>query len=266
VDAERTTWNIDPTQVERAITAKTKAIIPVHLYGHAADMEPIMALAERHRLWVIEDAAEAHGAEYKGRRVGGLGHLGSFSFYGNKIITTGEGGMIVTDNPDLAQRMRFLKDHAMSTEKRYWHPEIGFNYRLTNLQAALGVAQMDRIDEIIAIKRRHAAQYNTLLGGTPGLTLPPEASWARNVYWMYSVLIEPTHRLGRDALMAGLRSRDIDSRPFFYPIHSMPPYATGEDFPVSDELSRTGINLPSAATLTEDQIALVAKTVRELMQ
>jgi perosamine synthetase len=264
VDAEPDTWNLDPAQVEAAITPRTRAIIPVHLYGHPVDMEPILALAEKHKLWVIEDAAESHGAEYKGRRVGGLGHLGCFSFYGNKIITTGEGGMVVTDDQELAQRATFLKDHAMSSVKRYWHPEIGFNYRLTNLQAALGVAQMERIDEVIRIKRQHAAYYNALLANVPGLTLPPEAPWALSVYWMYSVLVEEAYGVGRDELMARLQERGIDSRPFFYPIHTMPPYAAGERFPVAEELSRKGINLPSAATLTEDQIAFIAETLREL--
>ena len=266
VDSEMATWNLDPAQVAAAITPRTKAIIPVHLYGHPADMDPIMESAQKHRLWVIEDAAEAHGAIYKGRKVGSIGHLNCFSFYGNKIITTGEGGMLLTDDEALAKRARFLKDHAMSPDKRYWHPEVGFNYRLTNLQAALGVAQQERIDEIIDKKRQIAARYNALLSEVPGLRLPPEADWATNVYWMYSVLVEPAYGMSRDALMTALRAQGIDSRPFFYPIHTMPPYQTDAHFPVAALLSNQGINLPSSATLSDSQVDFIAETLSELAQ
>ncbi len=266
VDSEPQTWNMDPARIEEKITGCTKAIIPVHLYGHPADMDPILEIAKRHHLYVIEDAAEAHGALYKGRRAGSLGDMSCFSFYGNKIITTGEGGMVLTDNAEWAERARSLRDHGMSKEKRYWHPEIGFNYRLTNLQAALGVAQLERIEEIIAAKRRNAALYNGLLRSVPGISLPPEASWARNVYWMYSILAEDSYGLARDELMKELKARDIDSRPFFYPIHTMPPYqagAEGQEFPVATELSRKGLNLPSSATLTPQQITQICQVLKD---
>ncbi len=263
-DSEPLTWNIDPQDIASRITPRTRAIIPVHLYGHPADMQPIMELAVQHHLTVIEDAAEAHGATSHGKRVGSLGRLGAFSFYGNKIITTGEGGILTTDDGILDERLRFLRDHAMSASRRYWHPEVGFNYRITNLQAALGVAQMERIDEFIAHKRRIASEYNRLLQEVPGITRPPQAEWAESVYWMYSILLDESFPLPRDEVMARLRQQGIDSRPFFYPIHTMPPYASGLRLPVAEDFSRRGLNLPSAVTLTEGDIQRVANALREL--
>lgn len=263
-DSENATWNIDPNDIARRITPRTKAIIVVHLYGHPADMDQIIRLAHAHDLYVIEDAAEAHGAEYHGRRVGSLGNIGTFSFYGNKIITTGEGGMLTLDDEILAKRATFLRDHAMSSEKRYWHPEIGYNYRLTNLQAALGVAQLERIDEMIAQKRSNAALYTNLLHDVRGLSLPPEAPWAKSVYWMYSILVNEDFPLTRDELMAHLKAHDIDSRPFFYPIHTLPPYRSGETYPVAEDLARHGINLPSSTKLTAADIRRVAAALHDV--
>lgn len=264
VDSEPATWNIDPQRIEEKITPRTKAIIPVHLYGHPVDMDPLLQLARKHNLYVIEDAAEAHGAEYKGRRVGSLSDVGCFSFYGNKIITTGEGGMLTTDSEEILEKARLLRDVAMSPEKRYWHSRIGFNYRMTNLQAAVGVAQMERIEELIQRKREIAEIYASLLRDLPGVTLPPEASWAKNVYWMYSVLIEDDFGPKRDEVMTGLRERGVDSRPFFYPLHSLPPYNDGEKFPVAEKIARKGINLPSGVTLTKEEIERVIEALREL--
>jgi perosamine synthetase len=263
-DSEPVTWNIDPQDIARHITPRTRAIIPVHLYGHPADMQPIIELAVQHHLTVIEDAAEAHGATCRGQRVGSLGRLGAFSFYGNKIITTGEGGILTTNDGILDERLRFLRDHAMSTSRRYWHPEVGFNYRITNLQAALGVAQMERIEEFITRKRRIAAEYDRLLQKVPGITRPSHAKWAEPVYWMYSILLDDSFPLPRDEVMARLRQQGIDSRPFFYPIHTMPPYASDLRRPVAEEISRRGINLPSAVTLTEEDIQRVAEALRVL--
>jgi len=263
VDSEPRTWNLDPDAVEAAITPRTRAIIPVHVYGHPADMGRIMDIARRHKLWVVEDAAEAHGAEYRGQRVGSLGHIGCFSFYGNKIITTGEGGMLVTNNAALARRAQFLKDHAMDPERRYWHPEIGFNYRLTNVQAALGVAQLERIDHLIELRRSHARQYQSELADVPGLTLQPEEPWARSVYWMYSILIQDDYGYTRDEVIAGLKRKGVDTRPFFHPSHVMPPYRTGQHLPVAEELSRKGLNLPSGPTLTEEQIHFVCQLLKD---
>jgi perosamine synthetase len=213
---------------------------------------------------VVEDAAEAHGACYRNRRVGSLGILNCFSFYGNKIITTGEGGMLMTDDENLVERARFLRDHAMSPERRYWHPEIGYNYRMTNLQAALGVAQLEQIEAFIAQKRSIAQTYNRLLENVPGLVLPPEAEWASSVYWMYSILVTEAFPVSREDLAAHLRSRGIDSRSFFHPVHTLPPYQNGDSYPVSERLSRQGLNLPSGVALTEEDLGRVARAIFEL--
>ncbi len=262
VDSERTTWNLDPASIEEKITPRTRAIMVVHIYGHPVDMDPVLEIASRHNLYVIEDAAEAHGAEYKGRRAGSLGDVACFSFYGNKIITTGEGGMVTTDDPELAERARFLKDHAMSSTKYYWHSRVGYNYRLTNVQAAIGLAQLENVAQRIEKKRHIARAYSARLEKVKGLTLPVEEAWAKNVYWMYSVLVEDDYGLDRDGLMARLKKAGIDSRPFFYPLHTLPPYAgSGERFPVAEELARKGLNLPSASTLTEQDIDRVCKII-----
>jgi perosamine synthetase len=261
VDVDRSTWNIDPSKLEERLTDRTKAIMAVHLYGHPCNMDVIMAIAKNHNLKVIEDAAEAHGAEYKSKRVGSIGDIGSFSFYGNKIITTGEGGMITTNNSKLVEKMRMLRDHAMSKTRRYWHDMLGYNYRLTNIQAAIGVAQMEQIDGFIEKKRQNAALYNSLLGDIKSITLPAEADSCKNVYWMYSVLIENDFGLSRDEVMDRLNEKGIDTRPFFYPLNQLPMYKNDGVYPVSDELSRKGINLPSATTLTESDIRTVCEAL-----
>jgi perosamine synthetase len=261
VDSEPRTWNMDPEKIEEKITSRTKAIIPVHLYGHPVDMDPILDIAEDHDLYVIEDAAEAHGAEYKGKKVGSLGDIGTFSFYGNKLITTGEGGMLVSDNEELIEKARIYRDHGMSPERRYWHPVIGYNYRLTNVQAAIGVAQLEKVDRIIESKRSNARLYNSLLSDIEGITLPPEEKWAKNVYWMYSILIEKGFKCSRDELMESMKEKGIETRPFFYPVHTMPPYYVGEKYPVAESLSAKGINLPSAVNLTEGEIRHVAGVI-----
>jgi perosamine synthetase len=264
VDSDEKTWNIDPSKIEENITERTKAIIVVHLYGHPCDMAPIIKIAERYNLRVIEDAAEAHGAEYNLRRVGSFGDAGVFSFYGNKIITTGEGGMITTNNTELMKKMRMLRDHAMSNTKRYWHDVLGYNYRMTNIQAAIGVAQMEQINGFIEAKRRNAAIYNSLLNKIDGITLPPEADGCKNVYWMYSVLIEDNFGISRDEVMVRLQEKGIDTRPFFYPLHQLPIYRRDTVYPVSMTLSRKGINLPSATTLTETDIRTVCEALYSL--
>jgi perosamine synthetase len=263
-DSEPRTWNIDPVDIARKITQKTKVILPVHLYGHPAEMQPILDLASKHHLIVLEDAAEAHGAFYKNQRVGSLGKVGAFSFYGNKIITTGEGGILTTNDDALAEKLRFLRDHAMSPQKRYWHTEVGYNYRMTNMQAAIGVAQMERIEEFIQKKRHIAEKYAEGLSGIASITLPPEAVWAKNVYWMYSILLNENFPIQRDEFLRRLKEEGIDNRPFFYPIHQMPPYqGMGRDFPVADDLSRRGLNLPSAVTLSDSDITRITDTIRK---
>jgi len=266
VDSERDTWYIDPDRVAAAITPRTKAIMAVHLYGHPADMDALRAMAEAHNLWLLEDAAEAHGALYKGRPVGGLSDAAIFSFYGNKIITTGEGGIIVTNNQAWAERAFFLENQGRYSDNPYWHPEVAFNYRMTNIQAAIGLAQLERIDEMIAIRRRNAAHYNRRLAGAPGLTLPPEKEWATNVYWMYSVVVENKFGLERDEVRTKLRAAGIDTRPFFYPVHTLPMYNTSQSLPVAEELGRRGLNLPSGATLTPTQIDFVCDTLLGLQK
>ena len=264
VDSEPYTWNIDVNKIEEKVTEKTKAIMVVHTYGHPVDMDPVLELAEDHGLYVVEDAAEAHGAEYKDKRVGALGDFGCFSFYANKIITTGEGGMIVTNNEELAEKARMLRDQAFEKERRFWHKYIGFNYRMTNLQAAIGLAQMEKIDQFVETRRRNAHLYNSLLKNVEGIALPSEADWAKNVYWMYSVLIEDSFRVNRDELMRCLRENGVETRPLFYPIHAQPVYAQkyrGESYPVAEELSRKGVNLPSGNTLEKDQIEYVVDQI-----
>jgi perosamine synthetase len=268
VDAESTTWQMDPRDLAARVTPRARAIVPVHLYGHPCDMEPILATAKRHGLAVIEDAAEAHGARWRGRRVGALGDVGCFSFYGNKIITTGEGGMCVTNDAALADRLRLLRDHGMDPKRPYWHELIGFNYRMTNLQAAIGVAQMTRIEGFITKKRELARWYAEALAPLAAagrLTLQPEAAWAESVFWMNSVLLADV-RASVDEVRARLLDRGIDSRPFFYPTHTLPPYATGERRPVAEALAARGLNLPSGVSLTRDEVARVAATLADALE
>ena len=265
-DSEPDYWQIDVGQLERLVTERTKAIIPVDLYGHPVDMDAIMAIAEAHGLYVIEDAAEAHGAYYRERPCGALGHMSCFSFYGNKVITTGEGGMILTDDGAWHQRACMLRDHAMSPTERYYHPEIGFNYRMTNIQAALGLAQLERLDTFVAAKRRHAALYAERLADVPGIVLAPEAPWATNVYWMYSILVEEPYPLSRNALMRALRERGVDTRPFFHAIHTMPCHPREITLPVAERLAATGMNLPSSVKLTGEQIDYVCEQIRTLAE
>lgn len=262
-DVDPATWCIDPASVAQLITPRTRAIMPVHLYGHPAAMAELLDLADLYNLVVVEDAAEGHGAAIDGRRAGGWGRIAAFSFYANKTITTGEGGMLTTDDADLAARCRMLRDHAMPPHKRYWHDEVGFNYRMTNLQAAVGVAQMERIEEFIERKRRIAHWYCEGLADLPGITLPTEAPGCTNIYWMVSILIDRPFPLDRDTLIPALRGRGVDSRPFFHPMDTLPPYRTSSPQPVSLELSRRGLNLPSSPSLTRAQVDYVCETIRE---
>lgn len=267
VDSDPYTWNIDPTKIESAITQKIKAIMPVHLYGHPADMDPILEIARRYNLAVVEDAAEAHGAQYKGARVGSLGDIGCFSFYGNKIVTTGEGGMVVTDRADLAEKMRVLRDHGMRPEQRYYHYVLGYNYRLTNIQAAIGVAQMEKVEAILESKVRISRSYEQALADIPGISLPPEAEWAKNVYWLYSILVdEQQFGMSRDDLIALLTENGFETRPFFPPVHTQPIYASPIHLPVAERLSKTGLNLPSAVNLNVSDIQRIANVIRRAAQ
>lgn len=263
-------WGIDPASVKAQISQKTKAIIVVHLYGHPANMEEIREIADQHGIYVIEDAAEAHGAEYQGRRVGGLADVGIFSFFGNKIITTGEGGMVVTNNDDIADRVNFLKNHGMDTTKRYWHSELGYNYRMTNIQAAMGVAQLERIESFIAKKRSIYRWYNQFLSrAADKLYFQKEMPWAKSVWWMTSVVIHgPSANVERrrDELMHQLRGRHIETRPLFFPSNVFPylaDYGRSFEAPVSNNLSSAGMNLPSGVTLTKSDVRYVADSILE---
>ena len=266
VDSEARTWNVDPNQVADKITNRTKAIIPVHTYGHPVDMDPILELAHKHGLYVVEDAAEAHGAQYKGRPAGSLGHCGCFSFYGNKIVSTGEGGMVVTNDEELAQIAANLRDHAFSEVRHFWHEYRGFNYRMTNLQAAIGLAQVECFDELVDSRIRHAQHYNRLLAGAPGITLPPATEGVKNVYWMYGILIGDEFGVSRDELRTALAARGVETRTFFVPMHVQPIYFRdyrGERYPVAEDLCRRGLYLPSSSSLTEPEIEYVAGQILE---
>lgn len=268
VDVDPWIFTMDPEKIEEKITQKTKAIMPVHIYGHPVDMDPVLAIAKRHGLWVMEDAAEAHGARHRGRLCGSIGDINAFSFYGNKIITTGEGGMVVTNNDALAARARMLRNLAHSKEKRFWHKELGFNYRMTNLQAALGCGQLAHIEEFITKKEWMAAQYASELHGVRGLRLPITKEWATNVHWMYAVLVEDPFPLSRDAFRRALQERDIDTRDFFSSCSAQPATrkhcGEGGHYPVTERIADHGLYLPSGLALTQEQIDTVCHAIRDI--
>ena len=263
VDSHPDYWCIDPEAIKKSITDRTKAIMLVHLYGHPCEIDPILEIARDKNLYVIEDCAEAHGAEYRGRKVGSFGDVSCFSFYGNKIITTGEGGMCLTDNEELAEKMRILKDHGMNPKKRYWHDVIGFNYRMTNLQAAIGVAQLEKIERLVDRKREIARTYTELLGAANGLVHSPEMSWAKSSYWFYSILVNPEIR---DRMIEQLDHEGVETRPFFFPVHTLPPYDRGFKAPVAEDLSARGLNLPSGPDISNDEIHYVSSAVRKALR
>lgn len=265
-DVSKETMNLDPKDIERRITPRTKGIIPVHLYGHPADMNAINEIARRHKLWVLEDAAEAHGAEVSGRRVGGLGTCATFSFFGNKIVTTGEGGMITTDDDELAARLRLFRGQGMDPKRRYWFPVVGYNYRMTNIQAALGVAQMETIDEAIADRDLLAKTYDRHLAPLRDrLVLPTCEPWARQVFWMYTVFLRDGGEKERDAVMRQLDAQGIETRPVFYPMHVLPPYLQDSTFPTADLWAQRGINLPTYQGLSEAQVERIAKALASVL-
>jgi perosamine synthetase len=265
VDSERRTWNMDLDQVAAKVTPRTKAICVVHTYGHPVDMDVVGEIARRHNLYVVEDAAEAHGALYKGRPCGSLGDAAAFSFYANKIITTGEGGMVTSNDPELAETVRTLRDHAFSKERHFWHKYIGYSFRLTNMQAAVGLAQTEQMDKFVTWRRDNAALYTSLLSDVPGLTTPVEEPWAQNVYWMYGVLVEDEFGITRDELRRRLAAQGIETRTFFIPMHLQPIYYAdykGERYPVAEDLCRRGLYLPSASALTKREIERVVQAVK----
>lgn len=266
VDSEPRTMNIDPSRIEERITPRTKGIIPVHLYGHPADMQPITDIALRHRLFVLEDAAEAHGAHYRGIKTGALGTAATFSFFGNKIITTGEGGMITTADDELDRAMRLIRGQGMDPQRRYWFPIVGNNFRMTNIQAALGLAQTEQIELHLAKRRTIAQWYNHHLQPLCDMIeLPIEESWAHHSFWIYTILLKEDAGIERDAFMAELGARGIETRPVFYPMHVMPPYREPDgSYPVAESLARRGVNLPTHGLLTEDDVAYIAESIARL--
>jgi len=267
VDSELDTWNISVIDAERCVTPQTKALITVHLYGHPCKMPDILALAERHHLLVVEDAAEAHFARIGDKHVGTFGVAAAFSFYGNKIMTTGEGGLITTNDGTFAERLKYLRGHAMTKANRYWHDEVGFNYRMTNLQAALGLAQLRKVDLLLQRKAAIAKWYADILGHIPGVTLPPSLPGYSNVYWLFSILINSdVFGIDRDTLGRMLANFGIDTRKFFYPIHTMPPYLSSKELPIAVCLSQRGISLPSGPDLTQEVVQSIARHIEEIYQ
>jgi len=248
VDVEESSWCIDPVEIEKAITPKTKAIIPVHIYGQSCDMEAIMKIANKYNLKVIEDCAEAHGAMQNGKKVGSFGDIGCFSFFGNKVITTGEGGMCVTNNSELDEKMRTLRDHGMSKTKRYWHDVVGYNYRLTNLQAAIGLAQLERIEKIHKNRREYEENYKDILD-TKKFTFQNELKNRRRITWLVSILVN--ENVDKDEYIDELKENGIDARPFFYPLSDMDIYKSycNVGTPISKMLSKRGFNLPTYESL-----------------
>lgn len=271
IDADPFTWCLDAAQIEAKITPRTKAIMAVHLYGHPCDMVALRAIADKHNLYLIEDCAEAHGSEVVGQRVGSYSDAGCFSFYGNKTLTTGEGGMIVCRDPELAERLRLLRNQGFR-EPRFVHDTVAYNYRMTNVQAAIGVAQTEKADEKVEAKRRIARAYTELLRGEPELQLPTEAPWAKNTYWMYGVLLCDGFGRTKDEVMQMLKEKGVDTRSFFCPMHMQPVFANGDNpaypdvsgsYPISEDLWKRGFYLPSGIGLTQAQLEEVAAKLLE---
>ncbi len=256
-------WLLDPADVAARITPRTKAILPVHLYGLACDMPRFKVLADQHGLAIVEDCAEALGTTLHGRHVGTFGDVGTFSFFGNKTITTGEGGMVITQDKALASRMRLVRGQGQSLTRRYWHETLGFNYRMTNIVAAIGLAQMERLEAILARKREIGARYREGLSGLPVSFAQPGAGVEMSE-WLVTVLL-PTE-MDRDRFMASLSARKVETRPVFHCASEMPMYATGERFPVAEDIARRGVSLPSYPTLTEQDIQRVVRTVTSALE
>ncbi|EJO5346072.1 LegC family aminotransferase [Clostridium botulinum] len=267
VDVCRDTWVMDADKIEEMITPKTKAILPVHIYGHPADMDKIMEIAKRYNLYVIEDATESLGSLYKGKATGTIGHIGCYSFNGNKLITTGAGGMLVTNDEKLGEKAKYLSTQTKTVLENggFYHEEIGYNFRMPNLLAAMGCAQLENIGEYIKTKRKNAHLYNKFLKNVKGITLPVEKQNVNNVYWLYSILINDDYLLNRDELILKLKENGIQARPFFMAVHEMPPYnkCRHGDMSVTNELAVKGINLPSSLALQENEIKIICDIIKK---
>jgi perosamine synthetase len=272
-DIDPRTWCLSAASLESCLTGRTKAVIPVDLYGSVPDMDAMSAIARRHNLAVIEDAAEAIGSEYHGRKAGSLGDVGVFSFHGSKTMTTGEGGMLVTDREDLYQRVLALRDHGRRPgDKMFWNTEVAFKYKMSSMQAALGLAQLERLDELVEHKRRIFSWYRRELSGVAGLTLNYEAPGTKNTYWMVTAIIDPKLGLAKEDLLEQLGEYGIDGRPFFHPLSSLPAYAhlprarrARQRNQVAYNLSPWGVNLPSGLNMDEEKVAYVCQTLKRLL-
>jgi len=266
VDCEPETWNMNPALIEAKITPRTKGIIVVHVYGHPVDMDPVLSVARRYGLFVIEDAAEAHGAEYKWRKIGSIGDIATFSFFGNKIITTGEGGMVVTNDDNLANKLHQLRGHGMDPNRRYWFPIIGYNYRMTNVTAAIGLAQLEEVKWHLQRRVEIASWYREYLRDARGVVWQAEKEWASHVYWMFTIVLDDEVTIGRDELMADLKGRGIDTRPVWHPMHTLPPYhdaSQRHSYPVSERIAQRGVSLPTWAGLTREDVDYVCNSLLE---
>lgn len=271
VDSEPETWNIDPDKIEEKITAKTKAIMVVHIYGHPCDMDPIIKIAKKHNLKIIEDAAEVHGAEYKGKKCGGFGDISCFSFYANKIISTGEGGMVLTDNEEYKEKAELLRNLGFIKRKRFYHQILARNYRMTNLQAAIGVAQTKNIKKLIGIKRENARKYAQKLKDVASIKLPVEKDWAKNVYWMYGIILDESIGFNAESFAKKLAEDGIMTRPFFYPLHLQPLLKEFKirpegKYPVVERIAEQGLYLPSGLGLKDWQIEWVCRVIKKLLK
>jgi len=268
VDSEPLTGNINPALIEALITPRTRGIIAVHLYGHPADMDALAAIAKKHDLFLVEDAAEAHGALYRGRKAGSLSDVATFSFYGNKILTCGEGGMLTTDDDKLAAKIELLKGQGMDLQRRYWFSIVGYNYRLTNVAAAIGLAQLEMAEWHLAQHARIIDGYHELLKSCAGITWQQEQSWAKPAHWMFTFFLKKDDESMRDSIMRELLQDGVETRPVFYPLHTLPPYLPGHGtrpLPVCERLARTGINLPTWSGLTRDDIEYVSHHVTKVL-
>ncbi len=269
VDVDPDTWCISPAALEEAISPRTRGIVAVHLLGHPADMDAINEFAAMHGLWVVEDAAEAHFAEYKGRPVGGLGTVSTFSFFGNKIFTCGEGGAVTLNDSQLSIRLKMLRGQGMDPKRRYYFPITGYNFRLTNIACAMLCAQLERRDEILYKREAIFAQYGAALSGIKGIGFQPVASWAKIAPWLYSITVQPSEfGMTRDELIHTLSEEGIDSRPFFYPLHSLPPFAKeasqqGQRLDETNQLASTGLMLPTYNDLSSSEIDRIASLIRK---
>ena len=268
VDSDPRTWNMDPSLLEAAVTSRSKAIVVVHLYGNPVNMDSVLRTARARGLCVIEDAAQAHGAQYRGQRVGALGDLGTFSFYGSKILTTGQGGMVVTNDEELAARVRQLRSQGTDPSRHYWFPIVGYNYQMTNIAAAIGLAQLEKVDWHLARRRAIARQYRRLLAEMPGISFQAQEPRARSAHWLMGLVLDEHAPISRDSLIVQLANRGIETRPFFWPMHSLPMYQGyigGSVYPVAERLAARGLCLPSSAALTDEEVSYVCQQVLQVL-